>query len=66
MRPRDTLSRKRGFMDFGLFEKIMKEVSSESRKPVTHLHGFEEPLLDKCSPRESSSQSLAGLSIRIS
>ena len=47
MRPHDTLSRKRGFMDFGLFEKIMKEVSSESRKPVTHLHGFGEPLLDK-------------------
>jgi len=47
MCPRDTLSRKRGFMDFGLFEKIMKEVSSVRRKPVTHLHGFGEPLLDK-------------------
>ena len=35
MCPRDTLSRKRGFMDFGLFEKIIKEASSESRKPVT-------------------------------
>ena len=34
-------------MDFGLFEKIMKEVSSVRRKPVTHLHGFGEPLLDK-------------------
>jgi len=40
MCPRDTLSRKRGFMDFGLFEKIIKEVSSVKRKPVTHLHGF--------------------------
>jgi hypothetical protein len=47
MCPRDTLSRKRGFMDFGLLEKIMKEVSSVRRKPVTHLHGFGEPLLDK-------------------
>jgi len=47
MCPRDTLSRKRGFMDFGLFEKIMKEVSSVRRKPVTYLHGFGEPLLDK-------------------
>jgi hypothetical protein len=34
-------------MDFGLFEKIMKEVSGVRRKPVTHLHGFGEPLLDK-------------------
>jgi len=50
MCPRDTLSRKRGFMDFGLFEKIIKEASSESRKPVTHLHGFGEPLLDKLLP----------------
>jgi len=50
MCPRDTLSRKRGFMDFGLFEKIIKEASGESRKPVTHLHGFGEPLLDKLLP----------------
>jgi len=47
MCPRDTLSRKRGFMEFGLFAKIMKEVSGVRRKPVTHLHGFGEPLLDK-------------------
>ena len=33
-------------MDFGLFEKIIKEVSGVRRKPVTHLHGFGEPLLD--------------------
>jgi MoaA/NifB/PqqE/SkfB family radical SAM enzyme len=50
MCPRDTLSRKRGFMDFGLFEKIIREASSEKRKPVTHLHGFGEPLLDKRLP----------------
>jgi MoaA/NifB/PqqE/SkfB family radical SAM enzyme len=50
MCPRDTLSRRRGFMDFGLFEKIIKDVSRERRKPVTHLHGFGEPLLDKLLP----------------
>ena len=46
MCPREKLTRKPGFMDFGLFEKIIKEASSMSRKPVTHLHGFGEPLLD--------------------
>jgi len=46
MCPREKLKRKPGFMDFGLFEKIVKEVSSMKRKPVTHLHGFGEPLLD--------------------
>ena len=47
MCPRDTLSRKRGFMELGLFEKIIKEVCGVRRKPVTHLHGFGEPLLDR-------------------
>jgi hypothetical protein len=37
-------------MEFGLFEKIMKELSSASRKPVVHLHGFGEPLLDELLP----------------
>lgn len=46
MCPRDTLTRRPGFMDFGLFEKIIKEVSRMRRTPVTHLHGFGEPLLD--------------------
>ena len=50
MCPRETLTRKRGFMEFGLFEKIMKELSSASRKPVVHLHGFGEPLLDESLP----------------
>ncbi|MFI5324764.1 MAG: radical SAM protein, partial [Candidatus Rokuibacteriota bacterium] len=50
MCPRDTLSRPRGIMDFGLFEKIIGEVSSAKRKPVTHLHGFGEPMLDKRLP----------------
>ena len=46
MCPREKLTRKPGFMDFGLFKKIIKEVSSARRTPVTHLHGFGEPLLD--------------------
>jgi pyruvate-formate lyase-activating enzyme len=50
MCPRETLSRKRGFMEFGLFEKIMKELSGARRKPVVHLHGFGEPLLDELMP----------------
>ena len=50
MCPRELLSRKRGFMDFGLFEKIIREVSGLKRKPITHLHGFGEPMLDKLLP----------------
>jgi len=50
MCPRDTLTRKRGFMEFGLFEKIMKELAGARRKPVVHLHGFGEPLLDPLLP----------------
>jgi len=48
--PREKLTRKPGFMDFGLFEKIIKELSPMRRKPVMHLHGFGEPLLDKLLP----------------
>ncbi len=50
MCPRELLSRKGGFMDLGLFEKIIREVSGLKRKPVTHLHGFGEPMLDKLLP----------------
>ena len=50
MCPRETLTRKRGFMEFGLFEKIIREVSGASRTPVVHLHGFGEPLLDELLP----------------
>ncbi len=50
MCPRETLTRKRGFMEFGLFEKIIGEVSSAGRTPVVHLHGFGEPLLDESLP----------------
>jgi hypothetical protein len=50
MCPRERLSRKRGFMDLALFEKIVREVSGFKRKPVVHLHGFGEPMLDKLLP----------------
>jgi MoaA/NifB/PqqE/SkfB family radical SAM enzyme len=50
MCPREKLTRKRGFMAFGLFEKIIREVSGKGRKPVVHLHGFGEPLLDESLP----------------
>jgi organic radical activating enzyme len=50
MCPRETLTRKRGFMAFDLFEKIIRDVSSAKRKPIVHLHGFGEPLLDAALP----------------
>ena len=50
MCPRETLTRKRGFMEFGLFEKLIREVSGARRTPVVHLHGFGEPLLDDSLP----------------
>ncbi|MEO8305565.1 MAG: radical SAM protein [Betaproteobacteria bacterium] len=50
MCPRELLSRKRGFMDLGLFEKIIREVSAVPRQPTVHLHGFGEPMLDKLLP----------------
>ena len=50
MCPRETLTRKHGFMEFGLFEKIIREVSSARRTPAVHLHGFGEPLLDESLP----------------
>jgi MoaA/NifB/PqqE/SkfB family radical SAM enzyme len=37
-------------MEFALFEKIMTELSGARRKPVVHLHGFGEPLLDPLLP----------------
>ena len=61
MCPRDTLSRPRGFMDFGLFEKIIREVSRARRKPVTHLHGFGEPLLDKLLPEKIQLAKTSGI-----
>jgi len=37
-------------MEFSLFEKIITEASGAIRKPVVHLHGFGEPLLDEALP----------------
>jgi hypothetical protein len=37
-------------MAFELFEKIIREVSEVKRKPIVHLHGFGEPLLDESLP----------------
>jgi MoaA/NifB/PqqE/SkfB family radical SAM enzyme len=50
MCPREKLTRKPGVMTFELFEKIIREVSETKRKPVVHLHGFGEPLLDESLP----------------
>jgi hypothetical protein len=61
MCPREKLTRKTGFMDFGLFEKIIKEVSGMRHKPVTHLHGFGEPLLDKLLPERIELAKTSGI-----
>ncbi|MBA3013186.1 MAG: radical SAM protein [Desulfobacula sp.] len=50
MCPREKLTRKPGFMAFEVFEKIIRDVSGARRKPVVHLHGFGEPLLDEVLP----------------
>lgn len=50
MCPREKLTRKPGIMAFELFEKIIREVSEVKRKPIVHLHGFGEPLLDESLP----------------
>ena len=61
MCPRETLTRKPGFMAFGLFEKIIREVSGMKRKPVVHLHGFGEPLLDESLPERISLAKACGI-----
>ena len=45
---REKLTRKQGFMDFALFEKLVKEMS-RYRETIErfHLHNYGEPLLDK-------------------
>ena len=51
MCPREKLTRPYGFMDFSLFEKIVKEISRRrfTTKSI-HFHNFGEPLLDKLLP----------------
>lgn len=47
MCPRDLHTRPQGFMEFSLFEKIVREISPySSRVKRVHLHNFGEPLLD--------------------
>ena len=46
MCPRESMTRKCGFMPLGLYEKLIREISRYNVKRV-HLHNFGEPLLDK-------------------
>lgn len=51
MCPREKLTRKLGFMDFALFEKLINEISCFNDKVGrVHLHNYGEPLLDKDLP----------------
>ena len=53
MCPREKLTRKQGFMDFSLYEKLIKEISGVRDKVKrVHLHNYGEPLLDKDLPRK--------------
>lgn len=48
MCPRDSHVRKQAFMEFGLFEKLIKEIAKFNNiVRRIHLHNFGEPLLDK-------------------
>lgn len=48
MCPRDSLTRKQGFMEFSLYEKLIKEISMFNEKVKRiHLHNYGEPLLDR-------------------
>jgi sulfatase maturation enzyme AslB (radical SAM superfamily) len=48
--PRASMGREKGFMDQGLYEKIIDQCS-EGGCSVLHLHNFGEPLLDKQLPQ---------------
>lgn len=48
MCPRDKLTRKLGFMDIALYEKLIKEIARFNNKVNrVHLHNYGEPLLDR-------------------
>lgn len=48
MCPRDKHTRQQGFMEFSLFEKLIREISGfKHTVKRLHLHNFGEPLLDK-------------------
>jgi hypothetical protein len=61
MCPRETLTRQRGFMEFGLFERIIRELPIARRTPVVHLHGFGEPLLDESLPERIRLAKVCGI-----
>jgi radical SAM protein with 4Fe4S-binding SPASM domain len=47
--PRDSIGRKKGFMEQDLFEDVIRQCAVRGARMV-HLHGFGEPLLDKRLP----------------
>jgi radical SAM protein with 4Fe4S-binding SPASM domain len=48
----DKMTRKVGIMDFGLFERLIRECATHIEVKEVHLHGFGEPLVDKDLPRK--------------
>lgn len=52
MCPMERMTRKTGIMDFGLFERLIRECARYPEVREVHLHGFGEPLLDKELPRK--------------
>ena len=51
MCPRDKMTRKPGFMSFGLYHKLIKEIAKHKHEVERlHLHNFGEPLLDNQLP----------------
>jgi radical SAM protein with 4Fe4S-binding SPASM domain len=46
----DKMTRKVGIMDFGLFERLIRECATHIEVKEVHLHGFGEPLVDKDLP----------------
>ncbi len=53
MCPRDKHTRKQGYMDFTLYQKLIKEIAQhKDTVRRVHLHNFGEPLLDKDLPRK--------------
>jgi MoaA/NifB/PqqE/SkfB family radical SAM enzyme len=48
----ERMTRKTGIMDFGLFERLIRECGRYPEVREVHLHGFGEPLLDRDLPRK--------------
>lgn len=47
MCPREKMTRERGFMDFGIFKRLIDECSEKWQVEEVHLHGYGESLLEK-------------------